>query len=55
MKSQIEFVFFLQTELESKQRVIDNLLETLTVCLHTQSSMLDERYFSSQNQKFNST
>ena len=37
---------------ESKQKVIDNLLKTLAICLHTQSSM---RYFSSQNQKFNFT
>ena len=55
IKSQREFIFFLQKELESKQRVIDNLLKTLTVCLHTQSSMRDERYFSSQSQKFNFT
>ena len=38
---------------ESKQRVIDNLLKTLTVCLHTQSSMRDGRYCSSQSQNFN--
>ena len=55
IKSQREFIFFLRKELESKQRVIDNLLKTLTVCLHTQSSMRDERYFSSQSQKFNFT
>ena len=55
IKSQREFIFFLRKELESKQRVIDNLLKTLAVCLHTQSSMRDERYFSSQSQKFNST
>ena len=30
-------------------------IETLTVCLHTQSSIRDERYFSSQSQKFNFT
>ena len=35
--------------------VIDNLLKTLTVCLHTLSSMRDERYFSSQSRKFNFT
>ena len=39
IKSQREFIFFLRKELESKQRVIDNLLKTLTVCLHTQSSI----------------
>ena len=55
IKSQIEFIFFLRKELESKQRVIDNLLKTFIVCLHTQSSMRDERYFSSQSQKFNFT
>ena len=55
IKSQREFIFFLRKELESKQRVIDNLLKTLIVCLHTQSSMRDERYFSSQSQKFNFT
>ena len=54
-KSQREFIFFLRKELESKKRVIDNLLKTLTVCLHTQSSMRDERYFSSQSQNFNFT
>ena len=41
--------------MESKQRVIDNLLKTSTVCLHTQSSMCDEHCFSSQSQKFNFT
>ena len=51
IKSQREFIFVLRKELES----IDNLLKTLTVCLHTQSSMRDERYFSSQSQKFNFT
>ena len=55
IKSQREFIFFLRKELESKQRVIDNLLKTFIVCLHTQSSMRDERYFSSQSQKFNFT
>ena len=55
IKSQREFIFFLQKELESKQRVIDNLLKTSTVCLHAQSSMRDKRYFSSQSQKFNFT
>ena len=55
IKSQREFIFFLRKELESKQRVIDNLLKTMTVCLHTQSSMRDERYFISQSQKFNFT
>ena len=55
IKSQREFIFFLRKELESKQRVIDNLLKTLTVCLHTQSSMRDERYFSLKSQKFNFT
>ena len=55
IKSQREFIFFFRKELESKQRVIDNLLKTLTVCLHTQSSMRDERYFSPQSQKFNFT
>ena len=40
-------------ELESNQRVIDNLLKTFTVCLHTQLSMRDERCFSSQSQKLN--
>ena len=49
IKSQREFIFFLRKELESKQRVIDNLLKTMTVCLHTQSSMRDERYFISQS------
>ena len=39
-------------ELESKQRVIDNLLKTFTVCLHTQLSMRGERCFFSQSQKF---
>ena len=43
IKSQREFIFFLRKELESKKRVIDNLLKTLTVCLYTQSSMCDER------------
>ena len=52
LKSQRELFLFLRKELESKQRVID---KTLTVCLETQSSMRDERYFSSQSQKFNST
>ena len=55
IKSQREFIFFLRKELESKQRVIDNLLRTLTVSLHTQPSMRDERYFSSQSRKFNFT
>ena len=32
-----------------KQRIIDNILKTLTVCLLKQSSMRDERYFSSQS------
>ena len=52
LKSQRELFLFLRKELESKQRVID---KTLTVCLETQSSMRDERYFSSQSQKFNFT
>ena len=55
IKSKREFIFFLRKGLESKQRVIDNILKTLTVCLHTQSSMLDERYFSFQSQKSNFT
>ena len=53
IKSQRDFIFFLRKELESKQRVIDNLLKTLTVSLHTQSSMRDKCYFSSQRQNFN--
>ena len=54
-KSQGELKFFLQKELESKQRITDNFLKTLTICLHTQPSMREERYFSSQSQKFNFT
>ena len=55
IKSQTESIFFLQKELESKQWVIDYLLKILTVCLHTQSLMLDGRCFSSRSQKSNST
>ena len=55
IKSEREYIFFLRKELESKQKVIDNLLRTLTVCLHTQPSMRDERYFSSQSRKINFT
>ena len=55
IKSPKEFIFFLRKELENKQRVIENLLKTLIDCLHTQSSMRDERYFFSQSQKFNFT
>ena len=50
-----DFIFFLRKELENKERIIENHLKTLTVCLHMQSSMRDERYFSSQSQKFNFT
>ena len=35
IRSQREFVVFLRKELESMQKVIDNLVKTLTVCLHT--------------------
>ena len=35
IRSQREFIVFLRKELESMQKVIDNLLKTLTVCLHT--------------------
>ena len=55
IKSQGELIFFLQKELESKQRIIDNFFKNLTICLHTQPSMREERYFSSQSQKFNFT
>ena len=55
IKSEREYIFFLRKELESKQKVIDNLLRTLTVCLYTQPSMRDERYFSSQSRKINFT
>ena len=55
IKSERESIFFLRKELESKQKVIDNLLRTLTVCLYTQPSMRDERYFSSQSRKINFT
>ena len=55
IKSQGELIFFLQKELESKQRIIDNFFLNLTICLHTQPSMREERYFSSQSQKFNFT
>ena len=37
IKPQRESIFFLQKELKSKQRGIDNLLKSLTVCSHTQS------------------
>ena len=36
----------LREELKSKQRVIENLLDTLNRCLHLQSTKHDERYFS---------
>ena len=44
----------LREELESKQKVIENLLDTLKHCLHSQSTKHDERYFSLQdtNHKF---
>lgn len=34
---------------------MDDFLKTSTICLHTQLPMRDERYFSSQSQKSNST
>ena len=34
---------------------MDHFLKTSTICLHTQLPMRDERYFSSQSQKSNST
>ena len=55
IKSQGGSIFFLQKEPESKKRVIDHIFKTLTICLHMQSLMRGEHYFSSQSQKFNST
>ena len=42
----------LREELKSKQRVIENLLDTLNRCLHLQSTKHDERYFSWQDTNF---
>ena len=42
----------LRGELESKQKVIENLLDTLNHCLHSQSTKHDERYFSLQDTNF---
>ena len=36
-------------QLESKQKVIENLLDTSKYCLHSQSTRHDERYFSLQD------
>ena len=42
----------LRGELESKQQIIENLLDTLNHCLHSQSTKHDERYFSLQDTNF---
>ena len=42
----------LSGELESKQKVIDNLLDTLKHCLHSQSTMHDEHYFSLEGKNY---
>ena len=42
----------LRGELESKQKVIENLLDTLKHCLHSQSTKHDQRYFSLQDTNF---
>ena len=43
----------LRGELDCKQKVIDNLLDTLKSCLHSKSMRHDEKYFALQNQTSN--
>ena len=40
----------LRGELDCKQKVTDNLLDTLKSCLHSKSTKHDEKYFALQNQ-----
>ena len=42
----------LRGELESKQKVLENLLDTLKHCLHSQSTKHDELYFSLQDTNY---
>ena len=54
IKSQREFIFFFEKNWKVRKGSLI-ILRTLTVCLHTQPSMRDERYFSSQSRKFHFT
>ena len=42
----------LREDLESKEKVIENLLDPLKHCLHAQSTKYDERYFSLQDTNY---
>ena len=52
---QKETIFYLRNELENKQKNIDKLLETLSGCLHQNSTLHDENILLSRNSKINST
>ena len=54
IKSQREFIFFFEKNWKVRKGSLITL-RTLTVCLHTQPSMRDERYFSSLSRKFHFT
>ena len=54
IKSQNTTIDHLRGELQNKQKVIENLLETLKSCLVSQSMRHDERYFSLQDTNYKS-
>ena len=48
-----DIISHLRGELDFKQKVIDNLLQTLKSCLHSKSTRYDEKYFALQNHTSN--
>ena len=52
---QSETIFYLRKELENKQKTIDKLLENLSVCLHRDSLLRDEKILLLQNTDINSS